>query len=197
MLQWLDEGALRLVADLRWGPLTALMTLLSAWWVKGVVIAAVGGIADLRRRPRAVPGSAVLATLALLLASLSADLLKEVVGRARPPLADPGLTALVGLPGDGSMPSGHAATAAAAAASSPCCTRACACRWPRWSRRSASRGSTWGSTTHPTCSRAWRWGSALGWAVVALARRAVRARREDGARMEGRPEIRRPRAAEE
>jgi hypothetical protein len=40
-------------------------------------------------------------------------------------------------------------------------------------------------------------GVAVGWAVVALARRAVRARREDGARMEGRLEIRLPRAAEE
>ena len=48
----------RCVADLRWGALTAVMTLLSAWWVKGVAIAAIGGLADLRRRPRAVPWTA-------------------------------------------------------------------------------------------------------------------------------------------
>jgi len=197
MLQWLDEGALRLVAGLRWGPLTALMTLLSAWWVKGVVIAAVGGIADLRRLPRAVPVSAVLATLALLAASLSADLLKEVVGRARPPLADPGRTALVGLPGDGSMPSGHAATAAAAAT-------VVALLHPRLRPPLAALVAAIGLSRvylgvhYPSdVLVGLALGVAVGWAVVALARRAVRARREDGARMEGRLEIRLPRTAEE
>lgn len=115
LLLRLDEGAARLVSDLRWGPLTAAMVLLSAWWVKGVAIAAIGAVADLRRRPRAFPWTPVLATAALLAASLAASGLKELAGRARPPLADPGLSALVTLPGDPSMPSGHAATAAAAA----------------------------------------------------------------------------------
>ena len=107
----LDEALLRLVVDLRWGPLTALMALLSAWWVKGVVIAAAGALADWRRRPRSVPWSALLATAALLLASLASGLLKDAFDRARPTLAEP----LVSLPADASLPSGHAATAAAAA----------------------------------------------------------------------------------
>jgi membrane-associated phospholipid phosphatase len=111
----LDEALLRMVIDLRWGPLTALMTLLSAWWVKGIVIAAIGALADWRRRPRSVPWSALLATAALLIASAASGLLKDVFDRVRPALAEPGVTALVSLPGDASMPSGHAATAAAAA----------------------------------------------------------------------------------
>jgi undecaprenyl-diphosphatase len=111
-----DQWALRLVTDMRAGVLTAVMALLSAWWVKGVVIAAIGGVADLRRRPRAVPWTAVLATVALLAASLLSGLLKDAFDRVRPALAEPGVTAIGALPPDASLPSGHAATAAAAAA---------------------------------------------------------------------------------
>lgn len=111
----LDRALLDAVLELRLGILTPLMALASAWWVKGVVIAAAGGLADLRRRPRAVPWTALLATAALLAASLAASLLKVAVDRARPPQADPGVVALVPLPGDAAFPSGHAATAFAAA----------------------------------------------------------------------------------
>jgi undecaprenyl-diphosphatase len=114
-LTWLDRALLDAVLGLRLGILTPLMALASAWWVKGVAIAAVGGLADLRRRPRAVPWTALLATAALLAASLVASLLKLAVDRARPPQADPGVVALVPLPGDAAFPSGHAATAFAAA----------------------------------------------------------------------------------
>jgi undecaprenyl-diphosphatase len=41
--------------------------------------------------------------------------LKDVAGRARPPAADPAVTALTSLPADGSLPSGHALSAFAAA----------------------------------------------------------------------------------
>ena len=111
----LDEALLRAIVDLRWGALTAVMTLASAWWVKGVAIAALGAAADVRRRPRAVPWTPVLATLALIGASLASGLLKAALDRVRPALAEPGITALVPIPADASLPSGHAATAAAAA----------------------------------------------------------------------------------
>lgn len=110
-----DEHVLRAVADLRRAPLTAVMTLLSAWWVKGVVIAALGVAADLRRRPRRLPRTLIPALAAMLVASWSSSALKAVFDRARPPAADPSLTALVPLPADASFPSGHAATAFAAA----------------------------------------------------------------------------------
>jgi membrane-associated phospholipid phosphatase len=180
----LDEALLRMVIDLRWGPLTALMTLLSAWWVKGIVIAAIGALADWRRRPRSVPWSALLATAALLIASAASGLLKDVFDRVRPALAEPGVTALVSLPGDASMPSGHAATAAAAAG-------VVALLHPRLRAPLAALvaaialSRVYLGVHYPSDVIV---GAALGlaiaWIVVALARRVVRRRREDGAVIE-------------
>jgi membrane-associated phospholipid phosphatase len=180
----LDEALLRMVIDLRWGPLTALMTLLSAWWVKGIVIAAIGALADWRRRPRSVPWSALLATAALLIASAASGLLKDAFDRVRPALAEPGVTALVSLPGDASMPSGHAATAAAAAG-------VVALLHPRLRAPLAALvaaialSRVYLGVHYPSDVIV---GAALGlaiaWIVVALARRVVRRRREDGAVIE-------------
>jgi membrane-associated phospholipid phosphatase len=180
----LDEALLRMVIDLRWGPLTALMTLVSAWWVKGIVIAAIGALADWRRRPRSVPWSALLATAALLIASAASGLLKDVFDRVRPALAEPGVTALVSLPGDASMPSGHAATAAAAAG-------VVALLHPRLRAPLAALvaaialSRVYLGVHYPSDVIV---GAALGlaiaWIVVALARRVVRRRREDGAVIE-------------
>ena len=173
----LDEALLRLVLDLRWGPLTALMALLSAWWVKGVVIAAAGALADWRRRPRSVPWSSLLATAALLLASLASGLLKDAFDRARPALAEP----LVSLPADASLPSGHAATAAAAAG-------VVALLHPRLRLPLAglvaaiALSRVYLGVHYPSDVLAGAGlGLAIAWLVVALARRVVRARREDGA----------------
>ena len=103
------------VDALRAAWLTPVMVLASAWWVKGLVFVAVGAVADLRRRPRAVPMTALLAAGAFAVASLLSDAVKALVGRERPPVADAGISALIHLPGDPSFPSGHAATAFAAA----------------------------------------------------------------------------------
>lgn len=43
-----DEAVPGMVQELRWGALTAVMSVLSAWWVTGVVMAALGGAAELR-----------------------------------------------------------------------------------------------------------------------------------------------------
>ena len=110
-----DRWLLEAVTDLRASPVTTLVILLSAWWMKSLVIAAVGAAADLRRRPRALPLTPLLAALAFWAASLATSALKDVVGRARPTLAEPGLHALIAVPGDASFPSGHASTAFAAA----------------------------------------------------------------------------------
>jgi adenine-specific DNA-methyltransferase len=180
LLTRLDAEAVRLLADLRWGPLTAAMALLSAWWVKGVAIAAAGAVADLRRRPRALPWTPVLATAALLAASLAASLLKDATGRARPPLGEAGVTALVPLPADASMPSGHAATAAAAAT-------AVALLHPRLRAPLAALvaaialSRVYLGVHHPSDVLAGAaLGAAVGWLVAAAARRAVRGPREDG-----------------
>jgi membrane-associated phospholipid phosphatase len=88
------------------------MVLLSAWWVKGLVIGGLAGVADLRRR--AVPWTFLWATVAGLLAWGLSSLVKDAVDRPRP-FADGGIHAVGRLPGGSSFPSGHAATAFAAA----------------------------------------------------------------------------------
>ena len=118
VVAWLtraDRAVLDAVIALRVSWLTPIMVLASAWWVKDVVFVAVGAVADLRRRPRSVPWTALVAAAALAAATLCSSAIKGVVGRERPPVADPGVSALVHVPGDASFPSSHAATAFAAA----------------------------------------------------------------------------------
>jgi undecaprenyl-diphosphatase len=99
---------------LRWEPLTVLLVVTSAWWVKGPLIVCAGGLADVRCRRMLPLAAAAAATAALLGAALSA-LLKDVFERLRPPIADPSVTTLVATPHGYSFPSGHATTAFAAA----------------------------------------------------------------------------------
>lgn len=91
-----------------------LFLVASAWWVKGLAFVTVGALGDLRSRR--VPLTATCAAIACGSASVLAALSKELVDRARPALADPGISSLVATPGSPSFPSGHAATAFAGAA---------------------------------------------------------------------------------
>jgi undecaprenyl-diphosphatase len=109
-----DHGAIRATADLRWSPATAVLTLMSAWWVKGPLLVAAGWGADLWNR-RVFPLVAFAATLSFAVASGLNAVMKDVVGRSRPP-GEMGLDAAVGVPGSPSFPSGHAMTAFAVAA---------------------------------------------------------------------------------
>jgi undecaprenyl-diphosphatase len=93
--------------------LTALFVVLSAWWVKGPLLLAVGLGCDVWRRR--LPLAFLAAASAALAASAVVTPLKDAVGRARPPEADPDLGSLVAIPDNPSFPSGHAATAFAAA----------------------------------------------------------------------------------
>jgi undecaprenyl-diphosphatase len=112
LAQW-DGAALEWLHGLHWGPLTVVFVIASAWWVKWPLIAVTGGCCDaLKRR---LPTTAVAATAAAAMAEGIAALLKALTERARPPLWDPGIQALVSLPESTSFPSGHAATAFAAA----------------------------------------------------------------------------------
>lgn len=110
----LDREAIQATSDLRWDPATMVLALISAWWVKGPLLVAVGWCADLRGR-RLVPLIALAATASFFVASAVNFVLKDLVGRDRPPAAI-GFDALVGVPGSPSFPSGHAMTAFATAA---------------------------------------------------------------------------------
>jgi undecaprenyl-diphosphatase len=99
---------------LRWGPLTAVFLLASAWWVKWPLFAVLGGLVDARRR-RVVPVAALTALAAAGIAGLVVSLLKDAAARPRPPLADPAIHAIGSVPDSTSFPSGHSATAFATA----------------------------------------------------------------------------------
>jgi undecaprenyl-diphosphatase len=93
--------------------LTPLFVLLSAWWVKGPLLIAVGLAADVWSRRVPIAGAAAAA--AMVGASLLVTPLKDLFERPRPPEGDPTLGSLVVLPENASFPSGHSATAFAAA----------------------------------------------------------------------------------
>jgi undecaprenyl-diphosphatase len=113
LAQW-DGAAIELAHELRWGPFTELFVVASVWWMKWPLVAFVGAIGDAVRR-QVLPVAALFATLAAGAAEGLTVLLKELTDRPRPPLADPTVHALIGIPDSSSFPSGHAATAFAAA----------------------------------------------------------------------------------
>ena len=113
-LAQLDGAALELVHQLHWHPLTAAFVIASAWWVKWPLFAVAGACCDASKR-RLIPTAALVAATAAAVAESGAFLIKHATERARPPLADPNIQALVGIPDSTSFPSGHAAAAFAAA----------------------------------------------------------------------------------
>ena len=109
----LDQDAIRATSGLRCGPATAILTVASAWWIKGPLLVAAGWCADLRNR-RLLPLVALAATLSFFVASGVNAALKALFDRSRPPVAMD-FDALVGVPGSPSFPSGHAMSAFAVA----------------------------------------------------------------------------------
>lgn len=109
-----DLDAVLALQHLRWGPLTAVMQVASAWWFKSLVLIGVGLAADLAGRDR-LPRAAVTGLAAYVTASVAAHALKDLVDRPRPPLADARVLVETPLPSSSSMPSAHAATAFAVA----------------------------------------------------------------------------------
>jgi undecaprenyl-diphosphatase len=110
-----DAVVLHGVEDVRWGPLTFVLVLASAWWVKAPLFVAVAAVCDVRAR-RPFPLSASAASLGIAVAGLVSMALKQSLDRTRPPHAGIGVDALVATPLDPSLPSGHTLTAFAAAA---------------------------------------------------------------------------------
>ena len=114
------------VVQLRTAPLTAVLVVASAAWVKGPLFVVAAATRDVARRRR-LPLYALITLAALGLTSFVTDLLKDVFGRARPPYGDDPVHAVVDIPTSASFPSGHASTAFAAAV-------ALAVLVPRWRR---------------------------------------------------------------
>jgi undecaprenyl-diphosphatase len=112
-LMELDRALVRGFSTVEDPLLTAVFIVLSAWWVKGPLLVALGLGADLwGRRP---PYACLAAAAAMIATSLVVTPLKLLFARERPPEVDPTLGGLVALPDNASFPSGHSATAFAAA----------------------------------------------------------------------------------
>jgi membrane-associated phospholipid phosphatase len=109
-----DRAVVEGVQHLHWGPADWVFVHVSDWWVKSLMVVLVGVAADIASRRR-FPLGAVLAAVSYLVAAGLVTLLKGVFDRPRPPVGDPAIHPLVAVPGDASMPSGHAAGAFAAA----------------------------------------------------------------------------------
>jgi undecaprenyl-diphosphatase len=107
-----DRAVVEAVQHLHWGPANWCFEHLSDWWVKSLVIIAIGVAADLRTRH--FPLGAGLGAVSYLSAWGLSSLLKTVFDRPRPSVVDPAVHPLVPVPHSASMPSGHAATAFAA-----------------------------------------------------------------------------------
>jgi membrane-associated phospholipid phosphatase len=112
LAQW-DAAAIEWFHAAHWGPMTAVFVIASAWWVKWPLFAVAGGCCDAAKRR--LPTAALAAAGAAAVAEGLTVMIKHVTERARPPLADSSIEALVSLPASTSFPSGHAATAFAAA----------------------------------------------------------------------------------
>jgi undecaprenyl-diphosphatase len=110
-----DAFVVNAVEGLRWGPLTAVFVLASAWWVKAPLFVLVGACGDVGARRR-FPITAASAALGILTAGVVSTVLKAAVDRSRPPDSGIGVEPLVTTPLDPSFPSGHTLTAFAAAA---------------------------------------------------------------------------------
>jgi undecaprenyl-diphosphatase len=112
-LMELDRVLVRAFSTVEDPLLTPVFVVLSAWWVKGPLLVALGLAADVwSRRP---PYACLAAASAMVVTSLVVTPLKELFARERPPEIDPALGGLVALPDNASFPSGHSATAFAAA----------------------------------------------------------------------------------
>ena len=109
----LDGAIVHAVQDLRAPLPDAVFRLLSDARFLRVVGAVLLAVATYRRRSAA---AIVAAAIALPTTALVTAWLKAAVGRARPPLADRTIHALVALPSDLSFPSGHASSTFAAVA---------------------------------------------------------------------------------
>lgn len=106
-----DQAASAFAESIRWSPISFVLLLASAWWVKWPLFAAIAAAGDCRRR--CLPRATIAALGAVAAAGVFVTIFKELFDRARPPVA--GVEAVGVIPDSASFPSGHSATAFAAA----------------------------------------------------------------------------------
>lgn len=121
----LDGRVSEEITDLRSGPVTDVMRVLSAWWVRWLVFCAVALVVDVAAWGRRtagrgsvvwrIPWRAVLTALAAAVGSWVSRLGQNLFERPRPPLGHVGITAIGHLPNTPGFPSGHATVSFAAA----------------------------------------------------------------------------------
>ena len=116
-----DHDLLHWVQALHWWLLDDAFRGLSAWWVKSLVVIAIGCAADLAARRR-FPVAGVYAAVSYAVAEGVSLALKVAVGRPRPHVHH-----LVGAYGS-SFPSGHRRPPLPPASRSATCTGACSRR---------------------------------------------------------------------
>lgn len=104
-MEELDRRGVEWLSGLDWPVVTPVMKGITYAGAHGLVFLAIGVVAAIRLRR---PLVAIVIVAANEVSSLSDSALKSVIGRERPPLADPKVHALIPLPPDPSMPSGHA-----------------------------------------------------------------------------------------
>jgi membrane-associated phospholipid phosphatase len=121
MTEFLREAAhweafvLQALETVRWGPLTVVFLLASAWWVKAPLFVAIGAAGDVRAR-RHFPCAAATAAVGTFAAGALSMALKGSFDRPRPEFSGVGVDPAISTPSDPSFPSGHTLTAFAAAA---------------------------------------------------------------------------------
>ncbi len=101
----LDRSAVEWLSGLDWPVVTPVMKGLTDAGDHGLVWIVIALVAAIRlRRPLVL----VAVVAAIEVASFADGVLKDAIGRRRPPVADPSVHPLIPLPHDPSMPSGHA-----------------------------------------------------------------------------------------
>ena len=104
-MQDLDRRAVEWLSGLDWPIVTPLMKGLTYAGGAAIIWIALGLVLAVRQRR---PLVLVVLVVAERVSAVLDGILKDAIGRERPPVADPNVHALIPVPHDSSMPSGHA-----------------------------------------------------------------------------------------
>ncbi len=109
-LEHLDRAAIEMLSGLHWPVVTPIMKALSSTYL--IVFIAIGVVLSVAFRRL---GPIVTTVITMVVAGQVDKYLKLLIDRPRPPIGDRSVHALIAVPPDPSMPSGHALTSFACA----------------------------------------------------------------------------------